>query len=120
MGAEAGEGRAGAGGSVRVPKGTRDLLVSVELGWKRSGAGASCGLQNRCRVLVTVSGVGSIPMRFRQMPAVGGNLAKAYGNGRSGRALRADRRSDSWVVVRVWRAPSSEQVPHAGAALQFP
>jgi len=34
--------------------------------WKRSGAGASRGLQNRCRAPVPVSGVGSIPMRFRQ------------------------------------------------------
>jgi len=33
--------------------------------WKRSGAGASCGLQNRCPAPVAASGVGSIPMRFR-------------------------------------------------------
>lgn len=33
---------------------------------ERSGAGASCGLQNRCPAPVAASGVGSIPMRFRQ------------------------------------------------------
>src|SRR6185369_2589781 len=32
---------------------------------KRSGAGAFCGLQNRCPGPVAVRGVGSIPMRFR-------------------------------------------------------
>src|SRR6185312_4244187 len=33
---------------------------------ERSGAGAFRGLQNRCPAPVAVSGVGSIPMRFRQ------------------------------------------------------
>src|SRR5947209_6428565 len=38
----------------------------LESARKRSGAGASRGLQNRCPVPVAVRGVGSIPMRFRQ------------------------------------------------------
>lgn len=38
---------------------------------KRSGAGAFCGLQNRCPAPVAGSGVGSIPMRFRHFGSEG-------------------------------------------------